>query len=179
MRIAIFTAAAAALLTVSASALGDDSDRDGEGNGLRFTARLSAPQETAVVDSDGAGRASVRFDAALTRVFVDLRIDNLVGGFRAAHFHCNRPGANGPVAFGLVSPGPLEFDGRRVRGTLTNADFNGADCVAVSFVGRPVNNIAALAFAMRDGLVYLNVHTDLYPGGEIRGQLLPAGGRDD
>jgi hypothetical protein len=32
---------------------------------------------------------------------------------------------------------------------------------------------------MRDGLVYLNVHTDLFPGGEIRGQLLPDSGRHD
>ncbi len=41
-----------------------------------------------------------------------------------------------------------------------------------SGIGRPVNNIAALALAMRDGLIYINVHTAAFGGGEIRGQLL-------
>lgn len=31
--------------------------------------------------------------------------------------------------------------------------------------------MAALAYAMRDGLVYLNIHTDLRPAGEVRGQV--------
>jgi hypothetical protein len=26
---------------------------------------------------------------------------------------------------------------------------------------------------MRDGLVYCNVHTTAFPGGEVRGQMLP------
>lgn len=173
MNFVIGTAAVAAFALVPVCVIGDE----GAGDGLRFEAELAAAQEVALVDSAGTGRATVRFDAAFTQVFVDLRVANLTGAFTRAHFHCHRPGANGPVAFGLVEPGPLVFDGRRVRGTLTNADFNGADCVPQ--VARPVNNIAALAFAMRDGLVYLNVHTDVYPGGEIRGQLLPQGGRSD
>jgi hypothetical protein len=53
---------------------------------------------------------------------------------------------------------------------LTNLDFTGADCTPI--VGRPVNNIAALAFAMRNGLIYANVHTDVFPAGEQRGQML-------
>ena len=77
--------------------------------------------------------------------------------------------ANGPVALGLISPGPLSFDGKKIKGTLSNADFTGADCVPST--GRPITNVAALAFAIRDGLIYLNVHTDAFPPGEIRGQL--------
>ena len=141
----------------------------------KFEAFLSGAQEVPDADTGATGRITVRFDRAFTKVTVDLRISDLAGTFAAAHFHCNRPGVNGPVAFGLVSPGPLTFDGRRIRGTLTNADFSGADCVGP--VGRPVNNIAALAFAMRDGLVYTNVHSTEFPGGEIRGQMLE--GDDD
>lgn len=126
--------------------------------------------------TDAVGRTKAKFDAGLTKVEVNLRIKNLVGNFTRAHFHCGRPGQNGPIAFGLVDPGPLAFDGERVRGTLTNSDFTGADCTPV--IGRPVNNIAALAAAMRDGLIYLNVHSDAFPAGEIRGQMMGANDSD-
>jgi hypothetical protein len=148
----------------------------------RFEATLSGAQEVVVIggvfvpggtDTDATGRIDARFDKAFTSVRVNLRIEGLTGTFAAAHFHCGRPGQNGPVAFGLVSPGPLVFDGKGIRGTLTNLGFTGADCSAV--VGRPVNNIAALAFAMRDGLIYANVHTDVFPAGEIRGQMSGTG----
>lgn len=168
------------LLCLPALAVGAQAHADGQ----RFEARLSGAQEVVIdsetfvpggTDTDATGRVKARFGKSFGSVRVHLRIEGLTGTFAAAHFHCGRPGQNGPVAFGLVNPGPLEFDGKAIRGTLTNADFTGADCTEV--IGRPVNNIAALAFAMRDGLVYANVHSDIFPAGEIRGQMLP--GDDD
>lgn len=164
-----FWCSAAGALLFTSSAFGDDLD---------FSARLSGEQEVVIegetfvggVDTDASARASASFNEALSRVFVVLRIRNLTGTFAAAHFHCALPGQNGPVAFGIVNPGPLSFDGERIVGELTNADFTGNDCVPV--IGRPINNIAALAVAMRDGLIYANVHTDVFPTGEIRGQML-------
>jgi len=90
-----------------------------------------------------------------------------------AHFHCGRAGTNGPVAFGILNPGPLMEVTRHTRLTLTNDEVVEADCL--DSVGRPVNNIAALALAMRDGLIYLNLHTPTAPMGEVRGQMLEFG----
>ena len=138
---------------------------------LAFSAELTNAQE---VPAPGPGlitdaSISARFDNGLTQVEVRLDVS---GGANvsAAHFHCARPGVPGPVVFGLFSPGPCVFDGRQARCTLTNENFSGADCTMG--VGRPVNNIAALAFAMRDGLIYANVHTMDNPPGEVRGQML-------
>ena len=148
-----------------------------------FEAALSGAQEVVFdangtlipggTNTPGTGKISVRFDKGFTKASIDLKIDNLIGAFAAAHFHCARPGQNGPVAFGLQNPGPLVFDGRRIRGDLTSENFVGSDCMPS--VGRPVNNIAALALAMRDGLIYINVHSAQFPGGEIRGQLILRG----
>ncbi len=162
--------AAVGLLAVAGSGAADPN----EGKSLRFFADLSGAQEVTSppggVVTRGSGKAQAQFDTALTEVRVNVQVRDLTGTPFAAHFHCGRPGQNGPVVFGLVSPGPLGFADGRIRGRLTNADFNGADCEPL--VGRPVTNIAALAFAMRDGLIYLNVHTDEHQGGEVRGQML-------
>ena len=168
---------AGAVLLASGAALGDDFD---------FEAHLSGAQEVVVmeeavvpggVDTQAVGRAAVRFDRSLSRASVGVRVRGLTGAFAAAHFHCGRPGENGPVVFGLVEPGMLTFDGGRIRGDITNADYTGADCLPI--IGRPVNNIASLALAMHDGLIYANVHTDLHPAGEIRGQMLDDDAFDD
>lgn len=169
-------AAGAALFSAfgaAGTALADDFPDD-------FEAQLSGAQEVVVDDagavvpggtgSDASGRIEAEFDDGFTQLRVDLRIRNLANAFSAAHFHCGRPGENGPIVFGLVNPGRLAFDGSRIRGTLTNEDYTGEDCVEL--IGRPVNNLVSLAFAMRDGLIYANVHTDAFPAGEIRGQML-------
>lgn len=121
-------------------------------------------------ETDGEARITAVFNTTFTAVTVELKIRGLEGNFTAAHFHCGRAGENGPVIFGLISPGPLMFDGERIKGTLTNSNLNvNADCVPD--IGRSVNNIVALAAAMQDGLIYINVHSDVFPGGELRAQM--------
>jgi hypothetical protein len=67
-------------------------------------------------------------------------------------------------------PGPgIDVDGPLSNGTLTNTNFLAADCLTA--IGRPVNTIASLFLAMRDGLIYANVHTLGNPAGEVRSQL--------
>ena len=166
MKISALLMLAAALVLPTGSSANDDDDA------LEFRAALSTAQEVpAPAGTISIERASIRanFNKDLSAVNVRLKVvpnDRVV----AAHFHCNRAGLIGPVVFGLIQPGVFEFDGKVARGTLTNADFTGADCEPL--IGRPVNNIAALALAMRDGLIYANVHTVENPPGEVRGQML-------
>lgn len=51
-------------------------------------------------------------------------------------------------------------------GTLTAADI-----LAVPSQGIDAGEIEEVIAAMRRGAVYVNVHSDLHPGGEIRGQI--------
>jgi len=98
---------------------------------VKFSATLSGAQEVPEVVTPATGKIKAKFDKGFTEVTVDLKIENLVDTLTGAHFHCARPGVIGPVALGLMSPGPLSFDGKRIRGTLTNADFTGADCSGI------------------------------------------------
>lgn len=142
---------------------------------MHFAAKLSSAQSVPAPDGGIIHRAvaTADFNLELSTVRVHLVVRDGTHVV-AAHFHCALPGDAGPVAFGLFSPGPLAFGGVQAKGTLTNADFTGSDCVPA--IGRPVNTIAALAFAMREGLIYLNVHTTDNPAGEVRGQMLQVQG---
>jgi hypothetical protein len=157
-----------ASLAVSSTAHGDGDKK------LEFRATLSGAQEVPEVVTVTTGEIRVKFNEALSEADFRLIVRDGIG-VTQAHFHCERPGRNGPVViflFGIV-PGGVDVDGELAEGTLTNAGFlpaGGAVCPGL--IGRPVNNIAALVFAMRDGLIYANVHTVAHPGGEIRGQLL-------
>ncbi len=149
---------------------GDDDNSDG-GSSLRFRADLSGAQEVPGVITETTGKLRLNFDRGLTEADFRLRVNDGTG-ITQAHLHCARAGTNGPVVaflFGFIAGG-VEVDGLLSAGTLTNADFLGADCTGTA--GRPINNIASLAFAARDGLIYVNVHSVANPAGEVRGQLL-------
>ena len=139
-----------------------------------FKARLSASQEVPSNDSEAKATIEVEFDKGFTKLEIELRVRDTLGAITRAHFHCAKPGENGPIAFGIFDPGPfpvpMDATSIKIEGVLTNADFNNVDCIPN--IGRPVNNLAALAFAMREGLIYANVHTIFRSGGEVRGQMI-------
>jgi hypothetical protein len=126
------------------------------------------------VDTLTTSNLTIEFDEGLTQAVFTLDVFDAVG-VTQAHFHCGHPGANGPVVVFLFPasgppPGPgIDVDGPLSNGTLTNANFRVADCLTA--IGRPVNNIASLFLAMRDGLIYANVHTLANTAGEVRSQL--------
>ncbi|MGH7928253.1 MAG: CHRD domain-containing protein [Candidatus Binatia bacterium] len=145
-------------------------------DGLKFDAQLTGAQEVPERDTPAKADIAAQFDLGFTELEVELKVsDNTVGTVTRAHFHCAAPGANGPIVFGLFDPGPFPV-GNRVDGTLTNADYTGADCVPTT--GRVINNLASLALAMRDGLIYANIHTTIFTGGELRGQMIEVEGKD-
>ena len=107
-------------------------------------------------------------------------IDNVV----QAHIHCGRFGENGPIRIwlfptigtsGSALTGPTgSQDGVLAEGTF---DPTGVVCPAAN-----VGTAMPVLDAMRNGLAYVNVHTNDgvaptntgpgdFPGGEIRGQV--------
>lgn len=153
----------ASLLALSSTAHADQS--------LRFKAAMSGAQEVPEVVTDSTGEVRIQFDQALSQADFQVSVRRGVD-IVVAHFHCGRPGENGPVVAFLFGPvaGGVDVNGELAKGTLTNADFVAANCVAT--IGRPVNNIASLAFAMAEGLIYANAHSVAHPGGVVRGQML-------
>lgn len=169
-----------ALFTFSPAALASD-----DGGSFRFDTRASGAQEiqpAGGVETDTSARLTLRFERDLSVLDFDLRVfdGELI---TQAHLHCARAGVNGPVVVFLFNsapvqgPGGVNVDGRLSDGTLTNADV-----LPVAFEENPacgvvINNLASLLAAIQDGIIYLNVHSEGNPAGEVRGQVI-AGGDD-
>ena len=152
---------------------------------LKFAADLSGAQEVTTppggVDTNTTGTIEVEFDRALTQAQFRLSVRNGTG-ITQAHFHCASAGVNGPIVaflFGPVDP-PIDVNDGAAQRVLDNSDIiPPATPENIEACGVPLNNIASLAFAMREGKIYANVHSTAFPAGFARGQLLPDDENDD
>jgi CHRD domain len=87
----------------------------------------------------------------------------------AAHIHSGKTGANGPILvtlFKTESPSSKPINGILTSGNLTNADLEGP------MAGK---TLIDLTKAMELGETYVNVHSEEFPNGEIRGQIQGGG----
>jgi hypothetical protein len=113
---------------------------------------LTGRQEVPKVDTNGRGRVELDFfQPASGAGFAcyQLRLSRLEGDVVGGHIHEGRRGANGPVIIDLMP--------QVRRGWAEN-------CVRA-----PAGLLADIL--AHPGGYYVNVHTDVYPDGEIRGQL--------
>ena len=135
--------------------------------GLMFEASLNGASEVPRSSQAPPGQARFEFSDDLSTLDFELDIFNGVG-ITQAHLHLAPSGANGPVLAFLFNvapvPGPGGVD---VNGTLAIGTLSDSDVFSVP----PVTNIAELAQAFLAGDVYVNVHSEANPSGEVRGQV--------
>lgn len=113
-----------------------------------YSAALDGAGEVPPVTTTGIGYATVRLDEPANNVRIFVSYSALSGAPTASHLHLGAAGVNGGVIVPLTSGGaPGFFSG---TGTLS----------------------AAQVAALKTAGTYLNVHTAVSPGGEIRGQVV-------
>lgn len=153
-------AAALSLLALPAAYGQDSTPRS-----LEFDVALSGAQEVPTVQTSAIGRFTIRFDPAMNQARYVLAYSDLTSQATAAHLHCAAAGENGPV----VVPLQLPTTGVEER-TFTNADVD-PSAGAAETCGLVINNVASLFDAILQEKIYVNVHTETNPPGEIRSQL--------
>jgi len=145
---------------------------------INFIANASGFQEVPAVVTQG--RANVRARLNATGDGIEYRlVYDLQGAITAAHIHVGQSGANGAVAVTLCSNTPTlggggvplcagPFSGE-VSGTLFEQDIN------PQAAAQGVNSLETLLAAMLSRVAYVNVHSSLFPAGEVRGQIARLG----
>ena len=157
-----------ALLAASPSA--------GEAATLLFTADLAGANEVPAVITSGTGTATVAFDDVTNILTVQAAFSELTGATTAAHIHCCAPpGRNAGVATAVPSfPGfPLGVTSGSYSQSFNLALASSFNPAFVTANGGTADTArAAFVAGLQGGLTYFNIHTNRFPGGEIRGQLV-------
>ncbi len=120
---------------------------------ITYNVVLSGTESVPVNVTTAFGNATVTVDDVADTVSVILSWAGLTGGNpSAAHIHCCvDPTANGPVVI------PFTGFPTTTSGTYSN-----------TFTNISAANIAGI----EAGLAYINIHNTVFPGGEIRGDIL-------
>ncbi len=142
-----------------------------------YTASLTGPGESPPNTSTGTGFAQVDFDIAAQTMRVQVTFSGLTTGTTASHIHAPTasPGT-GTAGIATTTPTVPGFPLGVTSGSYDHTfDMSSASSYNPAFIaangGTAFGAEAALAAGLAAGKAYLNVHTTLFPSGEIRGFL--------
>jgi hypothetical protein len=146
---------------------------------VSYTATLSGAAEVTPNASPGTGSALVVFDTGANTMEVKLTFAGLTSPNTAAHIHCcTTVPFTGPAGVATVTPTFTGFPTGTTSGTYDHTfdmlDLGSYNAPFVTAHGGTASSaLAALMAGAAAGQAYLNIHTDNFPGGEIRGFLMP------
>lgn len=147
---------------------------DSRAEDRQFRVILEGAQEVPALTTDARGSFRARIVNNGDAIQYELAYADLEGSITQAHIHIGQMSVNGGIAVFLCSNlgnGPAGTQAcpaapARITGTITAADVIGPTGQGVT-----AGQLDEVIQAMRDGIAYANVHTTVYPGGEIRSQL--------
>ena len=144
---------------------------------IHFTVSLNGANENPANASPGTGSATVDIDTVAKLMTLDVTFSGLLGLTSASHIHCcaPTPASNAPVA--TQTPSFIGFPLGVTSGSFANTfDMSLASSYRPGFItdhgGTPASAFDFLLAGMLAGQAYLNIHTQTFPGGEIRGTLI-------
>jgi hypothetical protein len=159
---AVAAGAIAILLGAAGVTVAGADDDDG------VQARLKGFEEVPAVSTAASGKFEAEIDRAAQRIDYELSYSDLEAPVLFAHIHLGQRTANGGVAAFLCGGGgkPACPQSGTVTGTIVPADVIGPVDQGIA-----PGEFDELVTAIRAGVTYANVHSQKFPGGEIRGQI--------
>jgi hypothetical protein len=171
MKLAAATAAAAVLGVGGVAIAG--------GGGEPFEGTLTGYEEVPAVSTAATGKFHAVVRVHHGKIWWKLSYSGLTGDVTQAHIHFAQRGVNGGVAVWLcttpdVSGAPAGTQLCPAAPATIKGVATAADVVGPADQGIAPGEFGELVAAMRAGLTYANVHSSMFPGGEIRAQLEPS-----
>ena len=146
-------------------------------SGQIYWVSLSGPNEVPANNSPGIGKGLVTIDAVANTMRVQATFSGLLAGVTASHIHsATAVAGTGTAGVATTTPTFTGFPSAVTAGTYDRTfDMLLASSYNPSYVtangGTPASAWVALRTAIAAGRSYLNIHSTLFPNGEIRGFL--------
>ena len=135
----------------------------------QFKGDLSGYNEVPAILTTGSGKVTVGVSSDQKSLSVTLSFTKLEGVAKSAGLYLGLPATTGgfiaPICGGTKPACPTTADGTATT-TLTAADV-----AAILAQGLAAGDLASVIQASANGAVYVNIITDKFANGEIRGQL--------
>lgn len=148
---------------------------------IHLSATLDGASEAIPTGSAGTGLALLDLDPVLNTLRINVTFSGLSGTTTAAHIHCCTALAlTGTAGVATTTPTFAGFPLGVTSGTLDlTLDLTLASSYNPAFItaqGSLAAAEAALIFGLENEKTYFNIHTNTFPGGEIRGFVTAAPG---
>ena len=169
--------AAVAAVVIGATAMNAAGAADGEGDARSspFSERLSGYEEDPLVlSTTGTGEFQAGIDSAAREITYSLSYAGLEGNVLQAHIHLGGRAQSGGISVFLCSNlgnGPAGTQACPAAPATISGTITPTDVIGPGGQGITAGQFDELVAAMRADSTYVNVHSSLYPGGEIRAQL--------
>jgi hypothetical protein len=145
-----------------------------------IAANLAGDQEVPVVSTVATGEFRGFISRDEQSIDYELTYSGLQGPTTTqSHIHVGQPSVNGGIVIWFCQSASNQGPAGTPNCTNGSGHFTGtitaASVVAITGANAPQQigdqQLAKVIAAIRDGNAYANVHTNLSPGGEIRGQI--------
>jgi CHRD domain len=169
---AIVGVAVAATLTGSAAVAGGG---DGRSSGSSIREQLTGYEEDPMaLSTTGNGQFRAQVNERAQEISYRLSYAATEGTVTQAHIHLGGRHQSGGISVFLCSNlgnGPAGTQACPAAPATISGTVRPADVIGPTGQGITAGQFAELVAAIKAGATYVNVHSTLYPGGEIRAQL--------
>jgi CHRD domain len=168
-----------AAVVAAVTAVGAGAAVTAESNQRSFRERLSGLQEVPAISTSGSGRFRAFIEQSDEQISYRVTFSGLEAPITQSHIHFGNSGTNGGIVVFLCSnvgapagfvvqacPGPGATEGT-IEGTLQADDVT----ALAAAQGITVGEFDEFVAAIRADATYVNIHSTMFPGGEIRAQL--------
>lgn len=166
----------AAVLGATVAAIATGSAATARGGQSEFREQLTGYEETPLaVSTSGNGQVRLEIEHRRDEISYRVSYNRLEGDVTQAHIHFGAPAQTGGISVFLctnLGNGPegtqeCPASPATISGTIRPGDVIGG----AAQQGLAAGEFDELVDAIRAGATYVNVHSTLFPIGEVRGQL--------